>query len=77
MPECNHHVESKLHKDCTEIKKVEPTCTKKCTNSENYNDAKVKTAMSPHSPTCDTIKQELTTNGPVTMAFTVYADFET
>lgn len=75
MPFCAHHVESKDYKECSDVKQVEPTCSKKCANSENYAASKVHATDNYSLPSIDQIKTDIQKYGSVTAAFTVYEDF--
>lgn len=79
MPQCAHHVASATLKNCEDIQQVAPTCTKTCSDSEDYESSKIKASsrQSYSLASNDDVKAELVKNGSVTMAFTVYADFLT
>jgi len=76
MPQCSHHVTGSLP-DCSTVTEVDPTCGKKCTGNASltYSSDKHK-ATSNYSVSGEkALQTELSTNGPITVAFTVYADF--
>ena len=57
-----------------------PSCASECSESGYavaYDDDKVKATSSYSIRTVANIMEEIYTNGPVTVAFTVYEDFET
>lgn len=72
MPECNHHVKG-THKDCADIKQVDPKCSKTCQNGANQGEDKHKSSNRQYSIPLnfEDMKHELVTNGPFTGAFTV------
>mmetsp|Transcript_40454 Transcript_40454/g.88228 ORF Transcript_40454/g.88228 Transcript_40454/m.88228 type:complete len:85 (+) Transcript_40454:392-646(+) len=77
MPQCAHHVTSTTLKDCSDVTQVDPKCGKTCTgdSSINYKQDKVKGSTSYSVDGVKAIQTELMTNGPITVAFTVYEDF--
>ena len=75
---CNHHVEGGSYPDCPSDDFSTPKCTSKCMDEKygkEYKDDKVvaKNSFGLSGPT--QMMQEISTNGPVTAAFTVYEDF--
>lgn len=76
MPQCAHHVTSPTLKDCSTVTRVSPTCSKSCNgdSSITYGSDKHKAVSSYSVDGVDAIKKELYTNGPITVAFTVYND---
>lgn len=77
MPQCAHHVTSTTLKDCSTVTQVDPKCGKKCTgdSSITYKKDKVKGQSSYSVDSVEALQTELMTNGPLTVAFTVYEDF--
>jgi cathepsin B len=75
-PLCDHHVTGK-YGPCPAVQPT-PSCSKTCVNGATYADDKVF-FQSPYSVPSDvkSLQTELMTNGPIEVAFTVYADFET
>lgn len=79
MEQCAHHVTSTMP-SCDDVKQVAPTCDKnECqTNSSiDYKSDKKHATSSYSVKSVDKIKEEISTNGTVTAAFTVYEDFPT
>jgi len=77
MPECAHHVTSPTLKDCSQITRVSPKCKKTCSgdSSITYKSDKHKGTSSYSVEGVEALQTELMTNGPLTVAFTVYEDF--
>lgn len=75
MDKCAHHVEGSSYKECTDIKQVEPKCSKTCVNGSDYSNDKRKAVSSYAIHGIENIKAELNDYGTVTAAFTVYEDF--
>lgn len=78
---CAHHVPATAdYPACPSGEYPSPTCAKACSESSysgSYNEDKTK-ASSSYSVRGETqIMQELVTNGPMYVAFTVYSDFPT
>lgn len=72
MPQCAHHVASATLKNCEDIQQVAPTCSKTCSDSEDYKSSKIKASSKSYSLASNgDVKAELVKNGSVTMAFTV------
>lgn len=77
---CSHHVNSTKYKPCPSGEQSAPSCPSSCSNSA-YKTAfaqdkhKAKTSYSVSGT--QQIMAEIVKNGPVTGAFTVYADFPT
>lgn len=74
MPFCAHHVSGTGLPNCSDIKEVDPTCSKKCEASANidYKTDKHKALSSYALSGVDNIKRDLVKFGSVTAAFTVY-----
>merc|ERR1712151_3994 len=79
MEKCAHHVESTTLKSCDDVKQVAPTCESSCpsNSSIDYSGDKKHASSSYAVRTVDKIKEEISTKGTVTAAFTVYEDFLT
>jgi len=77
MPQCAHHVASTTLEDCSKVTQVNPKCTKQCTGKTtiDYSSDKNKSTSSYSVKGVEALQTELMTNGPLTVAFTVYADF--
>merc|ERR550532_66310 len=73
---CAHHTTSTKYPACPDSKDT-PSCSKTCDNGDDYKSSKTfgKSAYSLGGE--HEIKTEISTNGPVETAFTVYEDFET
>jgi len=75
---CSHHVETDKYPDCPSDEYSTPKCTSECLDGKygkDYKDDKVKAKSAFSLKGEDQMMQELSTNGPVTAAFTVYEDF--
>jgi len=79
MEKCAHHVESTTLKSCDDVTKVAPKCKSDCqTNTSlSYSDDKNHASSSYGIRGVDKIKEDISTYGTVTAAFTVYEDFLT
>jgi len=79
MPQCAHHVESKVLQPCDDIKQVAPQCESTCqTNSSiDYSSDKKHATSSYNVRGVENIKADIYKYGTVTAAFTVYEDFPT
>ena len=80
MEQCAHHVDSETLPLCDDVVQVAPTCGSTCPDDSDiaYMDDKHKSTSAYSVPsTVDGIKEEISTNGTVTAAFTVYEDFLT
>jgi len=76
---CSHHVESTKYKEC-DGHSNSPTCKKSCTDTKfsgSYKSDKVRASKAYSVRGEQSIMQELVTNGPMYVAFTVYGDFPT
>jgi len=79
MEQCAHHVDSDTLPLCDDVTQVQPQCTETCPDdaSRIYADDKHKASGSYGFKSVDDIKQDISTYGTVTAAFTVYEDFLT
>jgi cathepsin B len=79
MEKCAHHVESTTLKSCDDVAQVAPKCESTCqTNTDiTYSDDKNHASSSYGIRGIDKIKEDISTYGTVTAAFTVYEDFLT
>jgi cathepsin B len=81
FPSCAHHVPaSPGHPACPTTEYKTPTCAHTCSDSKygtSYSQDKVKGSGSYAVRGESKIMQDLMTNGPQAVAFTVYTDFET
>ena len=76
FPKCAHHVNSTKYPPCKDIQPT-PSCDQTCKDDEDYTSDRYY-ASSTYSVSSESkIMQELVSRGPVTAAFTVYADFPT
>lgn len=82
MPRCVHRGDDTFYPSCKEFPSYDtPTCTRKCDSNSThpipYEQDKTVfgTAYSISSDNAQ-IMQELMTNGPISVSFTVYSDFE-
>jgi len=78
LPPCEHHIPAKHYPACPTNEYPTPGCPTTCGNGASFSGSKHfgSTAYSIDSNPND-IMQEIMTNGPVEVAFTVYADFLT
>jgi len=78
LPPCEHHENGTHYPPCPTNEYPTPSCPNSCSNSESWQSAKNKgkNAYNIDSNPND-IMQEIYTNGPVEVAFTVYEDFIT
>ena len=77
---CAHHVNSTKYPACPSSEYPTPKCTKKCAVAgykKAYSDDKSKASKSYSLSGVAAIQADIMTKGPVTGAFTVYADFPT
>jgi len=76
---CAHHVDSTKYPACPTTE-YSTKCSSSCSESKfgaSYSDDKTKAKTSYSVSGVDNIKAELVKNGPLAVAFTVYADFPT
>merc|ERR1711976_887816 len=76
FPPCGHHVKSDKYPDCPSNEYSTPKCNADCSkgNGKDYNSE--KTYGSSYSVSGESqMMTEISTNGPVEVAFTVYEDF--
>jgi len=78
MEQCAHHVTSSMP-SCDDVKQVAPKCESTCQTNDkiDYAGDKNHADSSYGIRGVDKIKEEISTNGTVTAAFTVYEDFLT
>jgi len=81
MPQCEHHNNHTTYPACGASEYPTPACPSQCDSDSTYNVPYAKDKhkfASAYSISSDVsqIMQEIMTNGPVTVAFSVYADFE-
>jgi len=77
---CAHHVDSDTYPDCPSDEYSTPKCTESCIDDgfkTAYADDKVKAKSSFTIRNEADMMEEISTNGPITAAFTVYEDFPT
>lgn len=74
---CGHHVHSSKYPDCPSGEYSTPSCKKSCTNSDDYNSSKTYASEVYGVSGESDLKTELSQNGSVEVAFTVYEDFPT
>ena len=75
---CTHHVETDDYPDCPSDEYSTPKCTSECLDTKfgrAYGDDKVKAKSAFSLKSEEQMMEEISTNGPVTAAFTVYEDF--
>jgi len=79
MPQCAHHVTVPDLQSCDDIEQVAPTCPGVCQSNTaiDYDSDKRHAASSYNINGIDAIKEDISTYGSVTSAFTVYEDFLT
>jgi cathepsin B len=75
-PMCDHHMNG-TYPPCPSAIQPTPKCNMTCANGANYEADKVK-FQAPYAidQLVSALQNELMTNGPIEVAFTVYADFE-
>lgn len=74
---CAHHVAAGKYPACPSGEYDTPSCKSECTNGDDYASSKTYAAStSSHSGEAQ-LKAEISANGPVEVAFTVYEDFPT
>jgi len=78
LPQCEHHIPKNHYNPCPSNEYPTPDCPMSCANGATWQASKHvgKTAYNVDSNPAD-IQQEIYTNGPVEVAFTVYSDFLT
>jgi cathepsin B len=75
---CEHHIPKNHYNPCPQNEYPTPACPTKCNNGKNFQSSKVVGASAYNiDSNPDDIMQEIMTNGPVEVAFTVYEDFLT
>jgi len=75
FPACAHHVVSPDYPPCPADEYPSPKCDKTCKDGSDFSKDKIF-ATSTYGVTGETnIMAELSSNGPVTAAYTVYEDF--
>ncbi|GMI46030.1 hypothetical protein TrCOL_g12746 [Triparma columacea] len=75
---CAHHVDNTDYPECPSDEYSTPKCTSECLDSKyetKYADDKVKAKSAYSISSADKMMEEISTNGPITAAFTVYEDF--
>lgn len=79
LPKCSHHVNNPNIANCSSDEKKAPACPTTCSNKygTSFTEDKHKAKSSYSVSGADQIAAEIVKNGPVTGAFTVYADFPT
>jgi cathepsin B len=77
FPACAHHVDSKTYPACPSSDYRTPSCNRTCADGTTFSSDKVKAASSYSINSEQDIMREISTKGPVTAAFTVFADFVT
>lgn len=79
MPPCSHHVTSTKYPACPSSEYPTPKCKRTCTPESglDYKQDKTHATHVYEVSGADRIKTEISTNGPVEGAFTVYEDFVT
>jgi cathepsin B len=75
FPACAHHVNSTIYPPCPAKEYNSPKCNKTCADGTNFSSDKVFAASSFSIGSESDAMQEISTNGPITAAFTVYEDF--
>lgn len=80
FPPCAHHVNSSKYEPCPDKEYSTPKCQRQCSNDKfegTYSTDKHKATSAYSVHGVENIMTEIMTNGPVTAAFSVYADFPT
>lgn len=76
---CAHHVTSDVYPDCPSTEYSTPSCKRDCSlgNGADYTGSKIHASSVNHVSGEANMMAEISQNGPVEVAFTVYADFPT
>lgn len=74
---CAHHSTSTKYAPCPSSEYESPSCKTECTNGDDYESSKTYAESIYTVSGEDDYKTELSTNGPMEVAFTVYEDFLT
>merc|ERR1712087_762705 len=74
---CGHHVKSEKYPDCPSTEYKTPSCKRECTNGDDYKGSKVYASRVYSVSGESQMMTEISTNGSVAVAFTVYEDFPT
>lgn len=77
FPPCAHHTDSGSYEPCGTTHYDTPTCTKSCKNGDDYTKSKTYGLSSYTLFGEDDMKADISKNGPIEVAFTVYEDFLT
>ena len=81
LPPCAHHVPAtKTYKKCPSNEYPTPRCNKQCSEQKypkSYSDDKTKGQRAYGVSSPSQMQAEIMKNGPLAVAFTVYADFPT
>jgi cathepsin B len=77
FPACAHHVVSPDYPACPSADYSTPKCPKTCTDGSSFASTKVRASKVYSISGEENVMKQLVANGPVTAAFTVYADFLT
>jgi cathepsin B len=75
FPACAHHVTSSKYPACPSAEYSTPKCNKTCADGTDFDSDKVKAKTVYSLDSESDIMNDIATKGPVTAAFTVYADF--
>lgn len=80
MPQCAHHTNKTTYPPCGAHEYPTPACRATCDSNSTYavpyaKDKHVFKKSYSISSDPTQIMQEIMTNGPITVAFTVYSDF--
>jgi len=75
FPPCAHHTHSEKYTDCPTTIYETPTCKKECANGDDYSKSKTYAAEAGSVTGHDNLRAEISQNGPVEVAFSVYEDF--
>jgi len=75
FPACAHHVVSPDYPPCPADEYPSPKCDKTCSDGTDFSKDKTKATSAYGVTGEENIMAELSTNGPVTAAYTVYEDF--
>lgn len=80
LPTCAHHMghATKSYPECPAVEYPSPRCARECTESsypKSYQEDKVRAESAYSVRGISQMQQEIMTNGPLWVAFTVYADF--
>lgn len=72
---CDHHTTSSVYGPCPSTLYDTPTCKKTCNNGDDYESSKIFASTAYMVTGEQDMMKELSTKGPIEVAFSVYEDF--